>query len=104
MTEHHIAWRQAVPSQVRPALLAVAGRVFWWGEPEAWLEDVSRFLAQVMTFGDWHDTVLTLTLLGEVRFRQVLANPPPGVFDVKSWTYWHRRYRLLVPPLPVRKL
>ena len=89
--------------QFQPALLPVARRVFWWGEPGDWMRDVVRFVAQVMTFGDWHDTGLTLRLLGEDTFRQVLASPPPGVFDPKSWTYWHCRYQLPVPPLPGRK-
>lgn len=92
-----------VPSQFRPKLIPVARRVFWWGEPEAWMEDCIRFVAQVMTFGDWDDTELTLKLLGDGLFRQVLATPPPGVFDIKSWTYWHRRYQRPVPPLPTRK-
>ena len=94
--------RAAVPSRFRPALLPVAARVFWWGTPEAWLDDLHRFTAQVMTFGDWNDTTLTLKLLGDSWFRQVLANPPAGVFDVKSWAYWHQRYQLKVPPLPTR--
>ena len=57
-----------------------------------------------MTFGDWNDTSLTLKLLGDDLFQQVLAHPPPGVFDIKSWIYWHHRYQLAPPPLPTRKL
>lgn len=94
----------AVPDHARSALLPVARRVFWWGKPEEWLEDAPRFVAQVMTFGDWNDTALTWQLLGDAAFRQVLQNPPPGVFDIKSWTFWHHRFQLKVPPLPTRKL
>ena len=94
----------AVPDHSRVALLPVAKRVFWWGEPEEWLDDLIRFTAQVMTFGDWDDLALTARLLGESEFQQVLQNPPPGVFDIKSWTFWHCRYGLPVPPLPVRQL
>jgi hypothetical protein len=93
-----------VPKRLRPALLPVAQRVFWWGNPEDWLENASRFGAQVMTFGDWEDVTLVWRLLGDSLFQQVLAKPPPGVFDAKSWSYWHHRYHLPVPPLPVRKL
>jgi hypothetical protein len=88
----------------RAALLPVAARVFWWGNPEAWLNDPLRFAAQVMTYGDWNDTALTLELLGDSLFIMALQNPPAGVFDIKSWTYWHHRYHLNVPSLPVRKL
>ena len=93
-----------VPGHLRPKLRPVAGRVFWWGDPEEWLNDALRFAAQVMTFGNLEDTRLTLELLGDSLFRDVLANPPPGLFDAKSWAYWHHRYHLAVPPLPVRKL
>jgi hypothetical protein len=96
--------RVGVPLHLRPALVPIAKRVFWWGKPEEWLDDANRFAAQVMTFGDWDDTVLTWRLLGDALFRQVLETPPPGVFDIKSWTYWHSRYNLEAPPLPTRKL
>ncbi len=93
-----------VPKSTRALLLPVAKRVFWWGDPEEWLDDMSRFAAQVMTYGDWDDVVLTLKLLGNSAFQGVLENPPPGVFDIKSWTFWHLYFRRPVPPLPVRKL
>ena len=92
----------AIPDQFRPALLPVARRVFWWGKPEEWMEDARRFTAQVMVFGDWTDTTLTWKLLGESSFRQVLANAPPGVFDPKSWAFWHHLFHVEVPPLPRR--
>jgi len=92
----------AIPDQLRSALMPVAQRVFWWGKPEEWMEDVSRFTAQVMVFGDWNDTTLTWKLLGDSSFRQVLAHAPPGVFDLKSWAYWHHHFQMDVPPLPGR--
>ncbi|HEX9046302.1 MAG TPA: hypothetical protein VF988_04690 [Verrucomicrobiae bacterium] len=96
--------RKAVPETFRDRLLPVAQRVFWWGQAEDWLSDTRRFVAQIMTYGDWDDTTLTLQLLGNNAFRDVLNDPPPGVFDPKSWTFWHRHYQLDVPPLPKRKL
>jgi len=96
--------RDVVPSPFRPQLLSVAKRVFWWGQPEDWLEDPIRFVAQVMTYGDWDDVRTTLSVLGEKAFLRVLENPPPGVFDVKSWTFWHTYYYQAVPAMPVRKL
>ena len=95
---------RGVPQCLRSELVPIVRRVFWWGEPDDWLNDSVRFGAQVMTFGDWNDTVTVLKLLGDELFKQVLQTPPPGVFDIKSWTYWHLHYRLAVPPLPVRKL
>jgi len=92
------------PPVVPAALLPVARRVFWWGNPRDWLNEPSRFTAQVMTYGDWNDTVLTLELLGESAFKSVLKNPPAGVFDLKSWLYWHHYFLLQAPPLPGRRL
>ena len=94
----------SVPEEARAALVPIAKRVFWWGTPEEWLNDAVRFAAQVMTFGDWDDTALSIKLLGDSIFRRALEGPPPGVFDIKSWTFWHVRYHLAVPPLPVRRL
>ena len=93
-----------VPEGVRKHLIPVAKRVFWWGEPEEWLDDTLRFVAQVMTYGDWTDVQTTLRSLGEAAFCQTLESPPPGVFDIKSWTFWHVRYHREVPPLPTRHL
>ena len=99
---------QKPPAGVSPVarseLLTVARKVFWWGEPEQWLEDEVRFLAQVMTYGDWEAVRAAMKALGQAAFHRVLQNPPPGVFDKKSWTFWHEYLHLPVPPLPGRKL
>ncbi len=91
-----------IPPIYRSALLPVARRVFWWGQPEDWMQDVIRFTAQVMVFGDWSDTTLTWRLLSPSLFRQVLAQAPPGVFDPKSWAFWHHYFQITTPPLPKR--
>jgi len=95
---------EPAPPHLRNDLLPVARKVFWWGKPEEWLDDTVRFVAQVMTYGDLDDVRTTLRLLGDKAFCQVLDNPPAGVFDIKSWTFWHHRYKREVPPLPQRKL
>ena len=91
-----------IPPIYRSALLPVARRVFWWGQPEDSMQDVIRFTAQVMVFGDWSDTTLTCRLLSPSLFRQVLAQPPPGLFDPKSWSFWHHYFQITPPPLPRR--
>jgi hypothetical protein len=93
-----------IPLELRSGLLPIARKVFWWGEPEEWLGDETRFLAQVMTYGDLDDIRIAINTLGTEAFRRVLENPPSGVFDIKSWTFWHVRFHLPVPPLPERKL
>jgi hypothetical protein len=52
----------SIPPHLRNELLPVARKVFWWGEPNEWLDDVVRFAAQVMTYGDLEDICTTLRL------------------------------------------
>jgi hypothetical protein len=86
-------------------LEAIARRLIWWMSPPHAVSDQKRFIAQVMTYGNWEDVQDSLRILGESVFRETLADPPSGVFDGRSWTYWHHRFQMLpVPPLPTRKL
>jgi hypothetical protein len=85
-------------------LVALARRLFWWKQPEAALADRDRFLAQVMTYGTWQDILEARRHFGEAVFREALRHAPAGVFDARSWSYWHHTLNLLpVPPLPRRK-
>jgi hypothetical protein len=83
----------------------VARRLFWWKPPEDSLRDANRFLAQVMTLGTVEDVVVARRTFPEAAFREVLAAPPPGVFDPRSWSYWHLVFGIApVPELPRRCL
>ncbi len=94
---------QDITPDIEKELAAVAAKVFWWGTPDEAIRDVTRLVAQVMVFGDWEDVRKTRSLLGERAFEGVLDNAPPGVFDLKSWNYWHLYFgRHPVPPLPQR--
>lgn len=87
------------------ALHRVAERLVWWQPPEVSLQQPQRLIAQVMTLGNWEDVQTVRRVFGDEAFRAVLAEPPAGVFDVRSWTYWHHVFHLLpVPPLPKRRL
>jgi hypothetical protein len=89
----------------RTDLQTVAKRVVWFKEPEDAIKDVKLFLAHVMTYGTLTDIATTLHYFSEDDFKSVLLDPPPGVFDRRSWTYWNVRYRREpVPDLPTRKL
>jgi hypothetical protein len=86
-------------------LETVASRLFWWKPPEEALADQNRFLAQVMTYGTIEDLAVARRHFPESAFRGVLANPPAGVFDPRSWSYWHVRFGIEPPPeLPTRHL
>jgi hypothetical protein len=83
----------------------VASRLFWWKTPSEALEYPNRFLAQVMTYGTIEDLAVVRRYFPESALRDVLADPPPGVFDPRSWAYWHVRFGLEPPrQLPQRKL
>jgi len=90
-----------------PSLLAVARRVVWFKQPEEALADPVHFLAHVMTYGTAEDLQALNDSVGADALREVLRHPPPGVFDGRSWAYWHYRLGLTppgqpVPPLPQR--
>lgn len=83
----------------------LAVRLFWWKSPDEALADRRRFLAQVMTFGDWADVQCVVEIHGEAALRAVLTDAPPGVFDRRSWAYWHARFGTdPIPTLPRRRL
>ena len=80
----------------------VAQRVFWWMTSQEALADRHRFLAQVMTYGDVEDILTTKNHFTDDDFIEVLNRPPAGVFDPRSWSYWHAVYKLPLSPLPTR--
>jgi hypothetical protein len=93
--------------ELRPAdqsvLHKIAEKLFWWKRPESALELLPRFLAQVMTLGTWDDVKAVERILGKEAFREVLRDAPAGVFDPRSWHYWHVVFGLPIPPPPSRR-
>ncbi|MEA2559148.1 MAG: hypothetical protein QOH06_652 [Acidobacteriota bacterium] len=82
----------------------VAKRLFWWKTPAEALADRKRFLAQVMTYGNVEDLAATLRHFPRSALREVLNDAPPGVFDPRSWNYWHVVFGIPTPELPKRRL
>ena len=92
------------PLPLTPALLTVAQRVVWFKDPADALADPVHFLAHVMTYGMVEDLRALQGIVGPNEFREVLNQAPPGIFDARSWAYWHLKCgRTSVPPLPVRR-
>jgi hypothetical protein len=88
-----------------PELLAVAQRVVWFRPPGEALDDGVHFLAHVMTYGAPEDLSALSGIVGPDDFREVLAAAPPGIFDPRSWAYWHVLYgKSPAPPLRERRL
>lgn len=91
--------------QAHPELTLLARRLSWWKEPAEALRDPRRLLAQVMAIGTWEDVQTAFRHWTENDFLDALHHAPAGVFDVRSWHYWHRRLRRqAAPPLPRRHL
>ena len=93
------------PSTGQADLMRLAARLFWWKPAQEALALPRRFLAQVMVLGTWEDVEIARKHWTDDDFRQVLNEPPAGVFDPRSWSYWHRVLGLgPAPPLPTRRL
>jgi len=82
----------------------LAAELEWWQTPEVSLGNPRRFLAQVMTLGTWQEVQLVKAELGWDAFKDALLHAPAGVFDGRSWAYWHAVFRLPEGELPRRSL
>jgi hypothetical protein len=81
----------------------IARRVCWWQSAEVTVDNTPLFLCRVMVFGTWDDVCFVIDKHGKASFREALQSAPPGLFDNRSWHYWHHRLKLLpVPALPQR--
>lgn len=88
-----------------PDLEKVAKRVVWFKTPADTLKDLKLFLAHLMTYGSLNDVSTALKYFSEADLEAVVRDPPPGVFDKRSWVFWNVRYhREPVPPLPKRNI
>jgi hypothetical protein len=80
----------------------IAQRLIWWESPEEALGRPARLIMQVMTRGRWEDVLFLQGVYGKQAFKEALLHAEPGVFDIKSWNYWHVVFGLPVGPLPKR--
>ena len=85
-------------------LVRIAKALCWWQPPEESLANPRRFLAQVMTLGTWDEVQTVREILGRDAFRDALIHAPPGVFDPRSWAYWHAVFGLPEAEMPRRSL
>ena len=84
-------------------VLEVARRINWYKQPDQAIEDVVDFLAHLMTYGRPEDVEIITRYLNKEDFRKALELAPPGIMDVRSWTYWNLLLgRTPVPPMPTR--
>lgn len=87
-----------------PELLAVAKRMVWFKPPTATLANDVFFLNYLMVYGTVEDLAVARQRYDDDGFRRALRNALPGIFDARSWSYWHERLGLgPAPPRPVRE-
>ena len=84
---------------------AMARKYVWWQSPERTLEDRRLLLAQMMTLGTADDVRWLLSRVSTSELCHVLRDPPIGIFNRRSWNFWHLRLGLTpTPELPTRRL
>ncbi len=87
----------------KPSLVEVARNVIWFMPPHEALKNETPFLSHVMIYGNLDDILEVRRHFEDERLRDVLRNAYPGIWDRRSWSYWHTVLELLpVPPLAVR--
>ena len=85
-------------------LLGVAKRMVWFKPPEEALADPAIFLSYAMTYGTVDDLRVVRAHYTDARLRQALRSGLPGIFDARSWAYWHAVLDVEpVADLPVRR-
>lgn len=89
-------------------LIRLAKRYVWWKTPDEAQENPEQIMAQVMNLGDWDDACRLVHCVGQEALRQVIREAEVGMFNARSWHFWHYRLGLAelgsVPSLPERKL
>jgi len=85
------------------SLLDVAARVVWFSQPQETLKDPCFFLNHVMVHGRITDIVETRRYFDDDALRHALKHAHPGIWDQRSWSYWHTVLDMLpIPSMPVR--
>ena len=84
---------------------SMAQKYVWWQSSEHTLADGRLLLAQMMTLGTADDVRWLLSVASSEDLLRVLDAPPVGVFNRRSWAFWHLRLgREVIPDLPARRL
>jgi hypothetical protein len=87
----------------------LASKYIWWKPVSESMKTPEQVAAQVMNLGDYEDICSLSESVGEDYLRHVVEHAEAGMFDARSWHYWHYRLGLrepteLPPPLPSRSI
>ena len=82
---------------------ALASKYVWWQPPPQTLAAPVLLVAQIMTLGVLEDVQWLLGRVSRDALRRILRGPPVGIFNERSWRFWHLQLGVApIPPLPVR--
>lgn len=83
----------------------MARKYVWWKSPQEALEDQPHFLGMLMTYGTLEDVNWMLANFTEDELKEAIEQAQPGVFNGRSWSYWHLRLGTKGrKPMPERRL
>ncbi len=83
----------------------LARKYVWWQPPRQTLAEPALLVAQIMTLGVLEDVQWLLGRVSRDALRGVLRHPPVGIFNMRSWRFWHLQLGVApIPPLPARPL
>jgi hypothetical protein len=86
------------------SLHRAAARCVWFEQPETAIEDVPRLAAYILTYGTLDDVAALRAQITLEQLQILLSAAPPGIFDSRSWSYWHvMTGHDDPPPLPQRR-
>ena len=81
----------------------LASKYVWWQDPCLTLAEPRLLIAQLMTLGTLDDVRWLIDQIPADELRRVLREPPIGIFNERSWRFWHLRLDCRpIPPLPAR--
>jgi len=95
---------EEVPPDLQEDLWPLAKRYIWWQPPETSLADYFRLLAHIMNLATWEDQQWLENHVPRPHLLTALESAPAGVFNRRSWNYWHVRLQVPAKPFPIKRI
>ena len=86
-------------------LKEAAMRCLWFEPAERAIKNTARLTAHILTYGNIKDVNALRAQLSDQDLKEALEKAPSGIYDARSWSYWHLLMgRRTPPPMPVRQI
>lgn len=91
--------------ELTPDLKEAATRCIWFEPAERAIKNTARLTAHILTYGSTKDVNALRAQLCDTELKEALKIAPPGIYDARSWAYWHLQTgQRTPPPLPQRHI